>query len=406
MDERNKFPILAIVLIAVTALGVFGLAFAVIFPAVFPQFTGTGENSILGFGQTDEPQSIATLTAQPQVSQSEAVVFGEQGDVLSALPLSLADLYDRAGPGVVSIQVYTQRGGNTGRSAGSGFIMDEAGHIITNNHVVADASQVTVIFYNGIEKEAQIIGTDVDSDLAVIKVDELIDEVHPLQLGDSDLVDVGQWVIAIGNPFGNQNSMSVGIISALGRTIPTGTTPFSIPQSIQTDAAINPGNSGGPLLSLHGDVIGVNAQIATNGNNANSGVGFAIPVNILRHVVPSLIEKGTYDWPWVGVEGTDLSLAIAQANHIETQRGAYINNVVPGGPSDSILIGSSGTVDLDGVITPIGGDIVIAADGQPIHFFSDLLVAVAFKHPGEVIHLTILRDGEEQAISIELQQRP
>jgi 2-alkenal reductase len=153
-------------------------------------------------------------------------------------------------------------------------------------------------------------------------------------------------------------------------------------------------------------VIGVNAQIATNGNNANSGVGFAIPVNILRHVVPSLIEKGTYDWPWVGVEGTDLSLAIAQANHIETQRGAYINNVVPGGPSDSILIGSSGTVDLDGVITPIGGDIVIAADGQPIHFFSDLLVAVAFKHPGEVIHLTILRDGEEQAISIELQQRP
>jgi S1-C subfamily serine protease len=405
MDQRNRFPFLVFFILAGIA-GIILLAVAVIFPGAIARISGTDENPTSSLAQTTDIQPISAFTSQPTLAETEPIALTETETMLSALPLSLADLYDRMGPGVVSIKVYTQQGGSTGQAAGSGFILDEEGHIVTNNHVVADAFRVTVVFYNGYEEQAEVIGTDEDSDLAVIKVDQLIGDVHPLSLGDSGLVDVGEWVIAIGNPFGNQNSMSVGIISAVGRTIPTGSTPFSIPQSIQTDAAINPGNSGGPLISLEGVVIGVNAQIATNGNTANSGVGFAIPVNILRNVVPVLMEEGSYDWPWLGVEGTDLTLAIAEANQMETRLGAYINNVVSGGPSEAFLEGSSGSVELDGIITPIGGDVVIAADGMTIRSFDDLLTAVAFKHPGEVLSLTVLRDGKEEVVSIELQSRP
>jgi S1-C subfamily serine protease len=275
-----------------------------------------------------------------------------------------------------------------GQGAGSGFIIDNEGHIITNNHVIADATLVSVIYFNGIEARAEIVGTDADSDLAVIKVEKLIPEVHPLPLGNSDNVDVGEWVIAIGNPFGNQNSLSTGIVSAVGRTIPTGVTPFSIPQSIQTDAAINPGNSGGPLINLNGEV-------------------FAIPVNILRRVTPSLIEKGSYQWSWLGVEGKDVNLAIVQANDLEEQRGAYINGVVEGGPADSAgILGTTGTIEIEGILGPVGGDVVIEADGVPINFFSDLLVAVAFKDPGELLDLVVLRDGKRVEITVELQARP
>lgn len=405
MDQRNRFPFLVFFILAGVA-GIFILAVAVIFPGAIARISGTDEIPTSSLGQTTDTQPISALTSLPTLVDNEPIALTETETTLSALPLSLADLYNRMGPGVVSIKVYTQQGGSTGQAAGSGFILDQEGHIVTNNHVVADAFRVTVIFYNGYEVQAEVIGTDEDSDLAVIKVDRLVDDVHPLSLGDSDLVDVGEWVIAIGNPFGNQNSMSVGIISAVGRTIPTGSTLFSIPQSIQTDAAINPGNSGGPLISLAGEVIGVNAQIATNGNTANSGVGFAIPVNILRNVVPVLMEEGSYDWPWLGVQGTDLTLAIAEANEMETRLGAYIDNVVAGGPSESILVGSSGSVELDGIFTPIGGDVVIAADGRTIRSFDDLLTAVAFKHPGEVLSLTVLRDGKEEVVSIELRSRP
>jgi 2-alkenal reductase len=173
---------------------------------------------------------------------------------------------------VVNIKIYINQSGQTGRGAGSGFIIDNQGHIVTNNHVVSEAGQITVVFANSIEEEAQVVGTDPNSDLAVIKVASLPQGVQPLTLGDSDKVQVGEWVIAIGNPFGLGGSMSVGIISATGRTIESGATPFSIPQALQTDAAINPGNSGGPLINLSGHVIGVNAQIATNGGAAaNAG---------------------------------------------------------------------------------------------------------------------------------------
>jgi S1-C subfamily serine protease len=238
-------------------------------------------------------------------------------------------------------------------------------------------------------------------------VDELPEGVHPLIVGDSDQVEVGEYVIAIGNPFGLGSSMTIGIVSAVGRTIPTGVTPFAIPQAIQTDAAINPGNSGGPLLNLKGEVIGVNAQIATGGTQANAGVGFAIPSNIVRRVAPVLIESGSYQWPWLGVEGTSVNLVIMRANNLGTQEGAYIDGVVPDGPAaEAGLQGSSGTKQEDGFDVPVGGDVVIEADGKPVADFSDLLVDIAFKNPGDVIELTILRDGQRQRVTVELAARP
>ena len=346
------------------------------------------------------PAPIATYTELPS-TEMPIIQTGED------IP-SLIGFYNDLGPGVVNIRVFVEQQGMIGEGAGSGFILDQEGHIVTNDHVVADSDLISVIFYNGIEVEAEVIGTDPYSDLAVIQVETLPNEARPLQLGNSDLVEVGEWVIAIGNPFGQQSSMTMGIVSAVGRTIPTAGTPFSIPQAIQTDAAINPGNSGGPLLNLSGQVIGVNAQIATGGvSGANAGVGFAIPSNIVRIVAPSLIETGSYTWPKIGVTGTDLSLLIRQANNVEIQQGAYIDSVDPEGPAAQAgLQGSTGTRTVSGVEASVGGDVIIAADGEPVLSFSDLLVDIAFKQPGEEVQLTILRDGSEEQVTVTLAPRP
>jgi S1-C subfamily serine protease len=194
----------------------------------------------------------------------------------------------------------------------------------------------------------------------------------------------------------------------VGRVIPSGVTPFNIPQAIQTDAAINPGNSGGPLINLRGEVIGVNAQIRTSGARAaNSGVGFAIPANVVRRVAPVLIEEGRYQWPWLGVSGQSVSLPLARANNLDTQRGAYIHNVVPNGPADEAgLQGSSGESQMNGFTIPTGGDVIIAADGQQVADFNELLAVIAFKQPGETVSLTLLRDGAQETIQVELAPRP
>jgi 2-alkenal reductase len=331
--------------------------------------------------------------------------------VNSELPFgngTLTSLYEEVNPGVVSIAVNVERGGQTGQGAGSGFLIDEQGHIVTNNHVIAGARSVTVTFFDGSQVGAEISGADPDSDLAVIIVDQVPDNVRPLPLGDSDAVMVGEWVVAIGNPFMLNNSMSVGIVSAVGRTIPTEVTPFSIPQVIQTDAAINPGNSGGPLLNLRGEVIGVNESIATaNGVRANAGVGFAVPVNIVRRVVPVLIERGEFTWPWLGVEGTTVGLLISQANNLDVQHGAYIENVVNGSPAEEAgLRGSTGTTQIDQLGVPVGGDVVIEADGQQINNFDDLLNVIAFHNPGDPLTLTIIREGERQEVTVTLAPRP
>lgn len=351
---------------------------------------------------------IPTLTLLPPGGELEPTTKTETSQGLPGVkPGALPALYNQLNPGVVNIQVYVERGGLSGQGAGSGFILDDEGHIVTNNHVVAGAEQVTVIFYNGLEADAEIVDRDPDSDLAVIRVDEPMEGTHPLPIGDSDEVRVGEWVIAIGNPFGLGSSMSVGIISAVGRTIPTGVTPFSIPQAIQTDAAINPGNSGGPLLNMQGEVVGVNAQIATGGAPANAGVGFAIPANTVRRVVPVLIETGSYQWPWLGIEGGSVNVAIMEANNLDTQQGAYIHEVVPDSPADKAdLKGSSGVTEINGLEVPVGGDVVIEADGKPIADFSDLLADIAFKNPGDEMELTIIRDGGRRQVTVKLVTRP
>lgn len=344
-----------------------------------------------------------TLTLAPQ-AETQLPTPGAAGTIFADEGFNA--LYERVNAGAVNIQVVVDRSGQTGFAAGSGFILDDQGHIITNNHVVSGADYVTVLFSDGTEAEAHVVGTDVDSDLAVVQVDQLADGAHPLRLGDSDQVKIGEWVIAIGNPFGQQSSMSLGIVSAVGRTIPTGVTPFRIPQAIQTDAAINPGNSGGPLLNLKGEVIGVNAQIAS-GTAANAGVGFAIPSNIVRRVAPALIEEGTYVWPWLGVTGQDVSLAVAEANDLPNQDGAYIDFVEPDGPADQAgLQGSTGDLQVNGLQTAVGGDVVIRVDGTPISSFNDLLVEVAFRQPGDQINLTILRGGDQQQVTAKLEARP
>lgn len=349
-------------------------------------------------------QEVPTLTPVPSVPPAGATPEGGQPAPIGEE--SLAALYRTVNPGVVNVRVYVQQGGLTGQGAGSGFVIDHRGHIVTNDHVVSQAEVVTVIFHNGFEAEAEVIGTDPDSDLAVLRADEVPEDVRPLRLGDSSSVSPGDWVVAIGNPFRLGGSMSLGIVSAVGRTIPTAETPFSIPQAVQTDAAINPGNSGGPLLNLQGQVVGVNAQIAS-GTGTNSGVGFAIPADVVRRVAPALIEQGSYAWPWLGVRGGPVNLAVQEANGLDTQEGAYIASVEEGGPAaEAGLQGTTGQRSVFGQDIPVGGDVVVAVDGQPIRDFADLVTIVAFQRPGDTITLTILRDGNRQQVSVELAERP
>ena len=412
--SNKQFAILAAAgCLALVVLAVIALPLAFLLPgwlrAEGPQAGVTAEATVA-------PQVIETQQALPTLTPPSGAAEGQPAgerptQILLGLQqqgTDLTQLYEQLSPGVVSIQVFAQRGGQVGQGAGSGFILDEQGHIVTNNHVVSGAQQLTVIYHDGIEASAEIVGTDEDSDLAVIRVDPATfpEGVGPLPLADSDQVVPGEWVVAIGNPFGLGGSLTLGIVSATGRLIPSGATTFAIPQAIQTDAAINPGNSGGPLLNLDGEVIGVNAQIATGGGQANSGVGFAIPSNVVRRVVPSLIETGSYQWPWMGVEGTSVNLLIQRANDLETQRGAYVNRVISGSPADQAgLQGSTGQTTIEGITVPTGGDVVVEANGEPIRDFADLLVATAFSDVGEELELTILRDGERITETVTLAAR-
>jgi 2-alkenal reductase len=369
-------------------------------------------------GERVEQQNIPVVSLTQEAIP--ALPAEEAGDLVAPPEFSrlalqtdyLTQFYDEVNPGVVSIQIFVDPALGGGAGAGSGFIIDEEGHIVTNHHVVAGADSVIVVFYDGFQMAAEVVGSDDDSDLAVLKVPELIEGAHPLAIGDSDEVDEGQFVVAIGNPFGLASSMTLGIVSAVGRIIPSlavidAGTAFSIPSAIQTDAAINPGNSGGPLLNLDGQVIGVNAQIRTGGAvAANAGVGFAIPANVVRLVAPVLIEQGSYQWPWLGVSGAPVGLLIAEANDLDTQDGAYIDQVVPGSPAAAAgLQGSTGRVNVAGAPVPVGGDVILEINGEPIDDFADLLTQIAFSQPGEAVELTVLRNGERLNVTVELGAR-
>lgn len=326
---------------------------------------------------------------------------------------AMVSVYERVSPGVVSIQVETDQGAGQG----SGFVFDTAGHIITNYHVVESATSVEVDFPTGTKVYGKVIGTDLDSDIAVVKVDVPADELKPLTMGDAGSLKVGQTVMAIGNPFGYNGSMTVGIISAMGRTLdsvrqsPEGNF-FSAGDIIQTDAAINPGNSGGPLLNLNGEVVGINRAIFTtssslNGQPTSSGIGFAVSVNIVKRVVPVLIQTGKFDYPYLGISSLPtLDLRLKDALNLPRATGAYITTVVKDSPGDKAGL-RAGTQPSSIQNLNAGGDLIIAVDGQPILVFGDLLrYLMDNKSPGDTVTLTIIRDGQEKEVPLTLGKRP
>jgi S1-C subfamily serine protease len=359
------------------------------------------------------PSSPSPTPTVPIIHQEPTPAIRQQPAVAPAILTSednvLVDLYTRVNPSVVNIITYSSLGQNgTSNSQGSGFVFDLDGHIVTNAHVVHGSDSVEVVFSDDTISSADIVGEDLNSDLAVLKVESLPSGVQALPLGDINNVAVGQTVVAIGNPFGLGGTLTKGIVSAMGRTIPA-LTQFSIPQSIQTDAPINPGNSGGPLLNLQGEVIGVNAQIETNNaSNVNSGVGFAIPVSIVSRVIPELISNGKYEWAWLGVAGGSVNPPMVDAMHLPVTKGAYISEVVAGGPSDKAgLRGTTQQTTVNGRLVEIGGDVITAIDGQPVASFEDLLIYIALDTtPGQKVALTVVRNGQTQDISVTLGTRP
>ncbi len=355
------------------------------------------------------PELFAAETiGVPEVNPPAPLSVGD----LAAQQDLLVALYERASPGVVAILNYSSAGGGMG----SGFVWDTEGHIITNFHVIENASTIEVDFPSGFKARAEVVGTDLDSDLAVLKVDAPLEELHPLLMGDSEQIKIGQTVVAIGNPFGLNGTMTVGIVSGLGRTMaslheaPSGGI-FTAGDIIQTDAAINPGNSGGPLLNLNGEVVGVNRAIRTNsvsesGEPLNSGVGFAISINIVKRVVPSLIEKGFYDYPYLGITSlSNLSLLQQESLGLPRSTGAYVLSVIPGGPADDAGL-QAGTEPSGIAGINAGGDLIIAADGRPLLQFGDLLrYLLNYKSPGDTIVLTVLRGNQELDLVVVLGSR-
>ena len=341
---------------------------------------------------TSAPPPTAAVAAAPPVTASEEQL--------------LIDLYQRVNPSVVAILVEDQTGG----ALGTGFVIDTEGHVVTNFHVVEGAQQIEVDFPSGFKTRGQVLGTDADSDLAVIKMDTLPEQLIPVPLGDSDQVQVGQRVVAIGNPFGLSGTMTIGIVSGLGRTLQSVRTTesgaFSAPDIIQTDAAINRGNSGGPLLNLQGEVIGVNKALESE-TGFNAGIGFAVASNTVKQVVPYLIKDGKFVYPYLGIRALDeLSLSAQERLKLPQASGAYVTSVVPGGPSDQAGVqadsASETAADFNG-----DGDLIIAIDGRAVRVFSNLLsYLVNHTRPGQAVTLTVLRGGEKVDVKVTLGERP
>jgi len=363
-----------------------------------------------------EPTGIplSTSVPPPVVLASPTSLSIDIVTQFDATDAVLINLYQRVNSGVVFIEVFAQNdGASMALGTGSGFVIDSQGYIVTNNHVVADADEVEVTFAEGSVVEAEIIGVDPYSDLAVIRVDVPPDRLSVLELGDSNGLQVGQRVIAIGNPFGLDGTMTVGIISALGRTLPAQVAQnagfFSNPEIVQTDAAINPGNSGGPLLDSRGRVIGVNSAIRSV-TGVNSGVGFAVPVNTVKRVVPGLIENGRYDYPYLGITSDNrFNLAqLAGPLDLSVTEGVLISEVTPGGAADQAgLQGGNRDVELVGTVVRAGGDILIAIDDYNLRDFDDLIAyLVRETDVGQEVVFTIIRDGKELEVPVKLGRRP
>ena len=296
-----------------------------------------------------------------------------------------------------------------GTATGSGIVIDDKGHILTNNHVIEGASKIEVkLGESDHQYTAEVVGTDPASDLALIKVDAPTAELDPLTLGDSSKMEVGDPVVAIGNPFGLDRTVTSGIVSALQRQIqaPNG---FSIDNVIQTDAAINPGNSGGPLINAEGEVIGINSQIETGGNGAdgNVGIGFAIPINTAKGVITELETKGSVEHAYLGIEGGTITPELAKAVNLPVKEGVLVSSVEKGGPADKAGVeGGDTKATIDGAEIVLGGDIITEIDGKKVPGIEQLQSLIGESKPGQDVELTYLREGKEKTATVTLGKRP
>ncbi len=384
------------------------------------------------------PDAIVAAPTSTLAPTVQAMPSGE--NPLTALGSGFERVYEQVNPSVVNIHVVQEQqvsspqmqlpgspflpfpglpenqGPQYTQGLGSGFVWDKQGDIITNNHVIDGADKIDVTFSDGTTVPGEVIGADPNSDLAVVKVNLPEEKLQPVQLADSTQVKVGQIAIAIGNPFGLQETMTVGIISGLGRLLPVsegdaaiGAGPtYSIPDIIQTDAPINPGNSGGVLVNDQGQVIGVTAAIESP-TQASAGIGFVIPAAIVQRVVPTLIETGNYEHPYLGISGITLNPDLAKAMDLNTdQRGALVEEIVPNGPADKAgLHASERQVTINGQDIPVGGDLITAIDGQSINGIDDLIAYLNDNtEVGQSITLTVLRNGQQIDLSVTLEARP
>ncbi|WP_459193918.1 S1C family serine protease [Halosimplex sp. J119] len=358
-----------------------------------------GCGSLFGDGDTaggSDTTPVDPSTPSPSGDGSAAGDFDQFAQSGQSAADDYAEVYQSTVDSVAQVQVYT---GGPNPSSGTGWVYSD-GHVVTNQHVVADAQTVFLRFSEGGWLDATVEGTDVYSDLAVLSVPELPESAAPLALRESDPA-VGTEVIAIGNPFGRfVGSVSAGIVSGVNRTLPAAN-DFSIPDAIQTDAPVNPGNSGGPLVTLGGDVTGV----VNSGGGDN--IGFAISAPLVRRVIPALLEDGEYEHSYMGVRLQTVGPLLAEANDVGDHTGVYIAVVRDGGPSDGVLQGTEGQTTVEGQSTDTGGDVVIAMDDTPTPTREALASFLALEtSPGDTIDVTVLRDGEERTVELTLGSRP
>ncbi|MFN2137356.1 MAG: S1C family serine protease [Candidatus Promineifilaceae bacterium] len=353
-------------------------------------------------GQTAQTAQ-ATVTA-PAAAAAPATAVTGLGEYF-AHEQAFINVFEQTSPSVVQIGLEL--------GEGSGFIYDDNGHIVTNNHVVSGANRIMVTFSDGSQREATVVGTAPDADLAVIQVDAQPGELTPLPLGDSNALRVGQIVVAIGSPFGFENTLTTGVVSGLDRLFPGAQSPdggtYNIPNVIQTDAAINPGNSGGPLLDLKGNVVGINTAIESP-VQGSSGVGFAVPSNVVKVVVPQLIANGRVQTPWLGISGTELTNDLAESLGLAPEtRGIAIAEVVAGSPAAAagLQAATVNSANGNGQQLSSAGDVIVAIDGQPVKAFDDLLgYIVENTAVGQTVELQVLRNGQVETVSLTLQARP
>jgi len=328
---------------------------------------------------------------------------------VSAAQQATVNVYKRVSPSVVHIAVEGSSIFDSG--TGSGFVYDRQGHIVTNHHVVASERNVIVTFSDDTRAQAEVVGTDPSSDLAVIKVDVPEPLLVPVDLGDSNSLQVGEQAIAIGNPFGFERTMTVGVVSSLGRVVPqenNGGYRFSIANLIQTDAAVNPGNSGGPLIDIQGRVIGINSFIFSE-TGVSSGVGFAIPVDTVKRIVPALIADGRYAHPWLGISGQDIDNLLAESLTLPVERGVLVQVAFQDGPAgEAGLRGGGREAEVEGSlrVVRVGGDIIVGIDDKSVGGMDDLITYLETRQVGQQVVLTVIREKQEQKVEVTLKERP